>query len=64
VPYLFLLTVSTGVLMFIPFFGPPLALVPVVLVALAFRPFSSAMSKSGPLEFAVHDPDESKVPRW
>lgn len=37
-PYLFLLAVSTGVLMFIPFFGPPLALVPVVLVALAFRP--------------------------
>jgi predicted PurR-regulated permease PerM len=37
-PYLFLLTVSTGVLMFIPFFGPPLALIPVVLVALAFRP--------------------------
>src|SRR5512141_2455443 len=37
-PYVFLLVVSTGVLMFIPFFGPPLALVPVVLVALAFRP--------------------------
>ena len=37
-PYLFLLSVSTGVLMFIPFFGPPLALIPVVLVALAFRP--------------------------
>ncbi|HEY6014089.1 MAG TPA: AI-2E family transporter [Candidatus Limnocylindrales bacterium] len=37
-PYIFLLAVSTGVLMFIPFFGPPLALVPVVLVALAFRP--------------------------
>lgn len=37
-PYLFLLTVSTGLLMFIPFFGPPLALVPVVFVALAFRP--------------------------
>ena len=37
-PYLFLLTVSTGVLMFIPFFGPPLALVPVAFVALAFRP--------------------------
>lgn len=36
-PYLFLLTVSTAVLMFIPFFGPPLALVPVVFVALAFR---------------------------
>jgi len=37
-PYLFLLTVSTGVLMFIPFFGPPLALIPIVFVALAFRP--------------------------
>lgn len=37
-PYVFLLTVSTGVLMFIPFFGPPLALIPVVLIALAFRP--------------------------
>ncbi len=38
VPYPFLLTVSTGVLMFIPFFGPPLALLPVVFVVLAFRP--------------------------
>ena len=37
-PYLFLLTVSTAVLMFIPFFGPPLALVPVVVIALSFRP--------------------------
>lgn len=37
-PYLFLLTLSTGMLMFIPFFGPPLALIPVVFVALAFRP--------------------------
>ena len=37
-PYLFLLTVSTAVLMFIPFFGPPLALIPVAFVALAFRP--------------------------
>ncbi len=37
-PYLFLLTVSTAVLMFIPFFGPPLALAPVVFVALVFRP--------------------------
>ena len=36
-PYLVLLTVSTAVLMFIPFFGPPLALIPVVFVALAFR---------------------------
>jgi len=37
-PYLFLLTASTGVLMFIPFFGPPLALIPIVFIALAFRP--------------------------
>ena len=37
-PYPFLLTVSTGMLMFIPFFGPPLALIPVAFVALAFRP--------------------------
>ena len=36
-PYLFLLTVSTALLMFIPFFGPPLALIPIVFVALAFR---------------------------
>jgi predicted PurR-regulated permease PerM len=37
-PYPFLLTVTTGVLMFIPFFGPPLAILPVVFVVLAFRP--------------------------
>jgi predicted PurR-regulated permease PerM len=37
-PYLFLLTVSTGVLMFIPFFGPPLALIPIAFLAVAFRP--------------------------
>ncbi len=37
-PFLFLLTVVTGMLMFIPFFGPPLALVPLALSALAFRP--------------------------
>ena len=37
-PYLLLLTVITGMLMFIPFFGPPLALLPVGFVALAFRP--------------------------
>ena len=37
-PYLFLLTVSSGILMFIPFFGPPLALIPTVFVAVAFRP--------------------------
>jgi len=37
-PYLFVLTVSSGILMFIPFFGPPLALLPIVFVAVAFRP--------------------------
>jgi predicted PurR-regulated permease PerM len=37
-PYLFLLTISSGLLMFIPFFGPPLALVPIIFVALALRP--------------------------
>ncbi|MBA2717670.1 MAG: AI-2E family transporter [Chloroflexi bacterium] len=37
-PYLFLLTVSTAILMFIPFFGPPLALIPVAFVAMSFRP--------------------------
>jgi predicted PurR-regulated permease PerM len=37
-PYLFLLTVSSGILMFIPFFGPPLALIPIIFVAVAFRP--------------------------
>jgi predicted PurR-regulated permease PerM len=37
IPYLFMLTVSTGLLMFIPFFGPPLALVPIVFVVLALR---------------------------
>ena len=36
-PFMFLVTVSTAMLMFIPFFGPPLALIPVVFVALAFR---------------------------
>ena len=36
-PFMFLVTVSTAILMFIPFFGPPLALIPVVFVALAFR---------------------------
>ena len=33
-PYLFLLTVSTGLLMFIPFFGPPLALVIIAITAI------------------------------
>jgi predicted PurR-regulated permease PerM len=37
-PYLFLVTVSTAVLMFIPFFGPPLALIPIAFLAIAFRP--------------------------
>jgi predicted PurR-regulated permease PerM len=37
-PYLFLLTVGSGMLMFVPFFGPPLALIPVVFVAVALRP--------------------------
>jgi predicted PurR-regulated permease PerM len=37
-PYPFLLTVSTGLLMFIPFFGPPLALIPIIFIALALRP--------------------------
>ena len=37
-PYLFLLTVSSGILMFIPFFGPPLALIPTIFVAVGFRP--------------------------
>ena len=36
-PFMFLVTVSAAMLMFIPFFGPPLALIPVVFVALAFR---------------------------
>ena len=37
-PYLFLTTVAVAIAMFIPFFGPPLALVPPLLVAVAFRP--------------------------
>jgi predicted PurR-regulated permease PerM len=37
-PYLFLTTVVVAVAMFIPFFGPPLALLPPLLVAVAFRP--------------------------
>lgn len=38
VPYLFLTTVLVAIAMLIPFFGPPLALLPPVLVAVAFRP--------------------------
>ncbi len=37
-PYLFLTTVAVGLAMSIPFFGPPLALLPPLLVAVAFRP--------------------------
>ena len=37
-PYLFLTTLVVAIAMFIPFFGPPLALLPPLLVAVAFRP--------------------------
>ncbi len=37
-PYLFLTTLVVGLAMFVPFFGPPLALLPPLLVAVAFRP--------------------------
>jgi predicted PurR-regulated permease PerM len=37
-PYLFLTTAAAAIAMFIPFFGPPLALLPPFLVAVAFRP--------------------------
>ena len=37
-PYLFLTTAVVALAMFIPFFGPPLALLPPLLVAVAFRP--------------------------
>lgn len=37
-PYLYLTTVGVALAMFIPFFGPPLALLPPLLVAVAFRP--------------------------
>jgi len=37
-PYLFLTTAVVAIAMFIPFFGPPLALAPPLLVAVAFRP--------------------------
>jgi len=37
-PYLFLTTVVVAIAMFIPFFGPPLALLPPLVVAVAFRP--------------------------
>jgi len=37
-PYLYLITVGGSLAMFIPFFGPPLALIPPVLDAVVFRP--------------------------
>lgn len=37
-PYLYLMTVGAALAMFIPFFGPPIALAPPFLVAIAFRP--------------------------
>jgi predicted PurR-regulated permease PerM len=37
-PYLFVTTLVVALAMFIPFFGPPLALIPPLLVAVAFRP--------------------------
>ncbi len=37
-PYLYLVTVGAALAMFIPFFGPPIALAPPFLVAIAFRP--------------------------
>ena len=37
-PYLYLITVGGALAMFIPFFGPPLALLPPIFDALVFRP--------------------------
>jgi predicted PurR-regulated permease PerM len=37
-PYLYLATMSGAMAMFIPFFGPPLALLPPVAIAVLFRP--------------------------
>lgn len=37
-PYLYLVTVVGALAMLVPFFGPPLALLPAVLVAVVFRP--------------------------
>ena len=37
-PYLYLITAGGALAMFVPFFGPPLALLPPVLVAVVFRP--------------------------
>jgi len=37
-PYLYLTTIGVALAMFIPFFGPPIALLPPLLVAVAFRP--------------------------
>jgi predicted PurR-regulated permease PerM len=37
-PYLYLTTLGVALAMFIPFFGPPIALLPPLLIAIAFRP--------------------------
>lgn len=37
-PYLYVVTVGVALAMFVPFFGPPLALLPPLLVAVTFRP--------------------------
>jgi predicted PurR-regulated permease PerM len=37
-PYLYLITVGGSLAMFVPFFGPPLALLPSIFVAVVFRP--------------------------
>jgi predicted PurR-regulated permease PerM len=37
-PYLYLVTVAGAIAMLVPFFGPPLALLPAALVAVVFRP--------------------------
>jgi predicted PurR-regulated permease PerM len=37
-PYLYLITVGGALAMFVPFFGPPLALLPPIFDALVFRP--------------------------
>jgi len=37
-PYLYVTTLGVALAMFIPFFGPPIALLPPLLIAIAFRP--------------------------
>jgi predicted PurR-regulated permease PerM len=37
-PYLYVMAIGVALAMFIPFFGPPIALLPPLLVAVAFRP--------------------------